>query len=67
MGNMKPEMSISCSQARFSMEGMGYQSYYKKIHRTVSPAYKMCRGKVRTNIEGMVNQLLNQLETYAKK
>jgi hypothetical protein len=31
MGNMKPEMSISCSQARFSMEGMGHLSYYKNF------------------------------------
>jgi hypothetical protein len=31
MGNMKPEMSISCNQERFSMEGMGHQSYYKNF------------------------------------
>ena len=29
MGNMKPEMSISWT--KFSMEGMGHQSYYKNF------------------------------------
>ena len=64
MGNMKPELAISCSQARLPLEGL------EPSHKTFNPKFvlpiKTCKCK-EAEIEGMANQLLVQLKIYAMR
>lgn len=67
MGNMEPKMLISYNQKSLLVEGLGHQPRPK----TYDPQFVLptvyAGGKDRSEIEGLANQWLAQLETHGMR
>lgn len=66
MGDMDPELDISCNQASLPMEGYGHQPN----HKSLDPQFVLltCAGvKHRGEFEGRPSQCLEHLEIHAMR
>lgn len=61
MGDVKPETAISCNQARLPNGVIGTPSQPQNLPPTMCPVYKMCVGKVGTEIKRLANWFSLQL------
>jgi hypothetical protein len=67
VGDMEPEVAATCSQAEFPVEVLRTPTHPQNFQPKICPAYKKCRDKDASEMEGILKFLIHSLKIVKQK